>query len=562
LTFKKHFIIFFIENFIKHKEKNMFYKAITIFIIILIISCSTNDILPIISSSTTDPSSIITNGNTSNPSNVPDVKIPIVNSIILSSGNVTAKPLITFEIEATDNTGITGWIVTLSSTKPISDSSEWLTVEPTSFNLTAYGENTIYIWCKDASGNVSASKTFTVNYVQPGTEDTNWNKSFDGIVFDSSLDIKVDSSGNVYAGATINGTSNKDMWIKKFDSEGTEDLTWNKKIDGGSDDTFSKLAIDSEGNVFVTGNGINLISSENKNDWWTMKYDSSGSELWNKKIDGVSTYSHSNDQGRGIITDYKGIAYIVANGTRYTQFDMTDNGSWQFESLHYFNGKLFFSNVVFDCHDINNYSVNGIGVDNHGCVSRGTDTGILYVIGHGTNLVSESSGKDWFFKRFGLENEDVYWDKVIDGNSGDDSGQAVTVDSLENVYAAGYGTNLVSGSSKKDWMIKKFDFHKIEDLNWNKKIDGNSGDDEINTILVGPDGNIYVAGYGTNLVSGSSKKDWWIKSFSQGGTELSDKKIDKNGSDDMIYAFTIDGNGNWYIASYEDSKWTIEKFIY
>jgi len=63
---------------------------------------------------------------------------------------------------ATDNIGVTGYIVTESATAPVASATGWTTSAPTSYVFTSAGAKTLYAWAKDAAGNVSASRSASV----------------------------------------------------------------------------------------------------------------------------------------------------------------------------------------------------------------------------------------------------------------------------------------------------------------------------------------------------------------------------------------------------------------
>ncbi|TGJ98517.1 choice-of-anchor D domain-containing protein [Leptospira langatensis] len=198
-------------------------------------------------------------------------------------------------------------------------------------------------------------------------------------------------------------------------------------------------------------------------------------------------------------------------------------------------------------------------------------SGNIYVVGYGTNLVSTTSGTDWWIKKFNSAGTEVItnWNKKIDGGIAA-AAQAIAIDSSDNIYVVGYATNLVSTTSGTDWWIKKFNSAGTEvTTNWNKKFDGGKNANAIEAI-VDSSGNLYVIGMGTNLVSTTSGTDWWIKKFNSAGTEdvTNWNKIYDGGSDAKPFGSTIDSSGNIYIAGYgtnlvsanSGSDWWIKKF--
>ena len=90
----------------------------------------------------------------------------------------------------------------------------------------------------------------------------------------------------------------------------------------------------------------------------------------------------------------------------------------------------------------------------------------------------------------------------------------MAVDSNDNVFVAGYASNMIDESNSYDWWIMKFSSGGVEDTtNWNKAFDGNRAGDIAYSLLIDSNNNIYIAGYGGNIVSASSTSDWWIKKF-------------------------------------------------
>jgi C1A family cysteine protease len=96
-----------------------------------------------------------------------DTIIPVVDTFIVSA--TSANPTIPISaFSATDNnTGVTGYMITNTSTKPIATADGWTATAPASFTVTSSGPNTLYAWVKDAAGNVSNAKNAIVTVTIP-----------------------------------------------------------------------------------------------------------------------------------------------------------------------------------------------------------------------------------------------------------------------------------------------------------------------------------------------------------------------------------------------------------
>ncbi len=93
----------------------------------------------------------------------PDNSKPNIDSFILTSGTPTSSELVTFDITASDNTAVTEWFISLSDLKPASNSPLWSVTKPANFTLPSQtGSYTVYLWAKDAAGNISDSKNIAV----------------------------------------------------------------------------------------------------------------------------------------------------------------------------------------------------------------------------------------------------------------------------------------------------------------------------------------------------------------------------------------------------------------
>ncbi|MCF6147594.1 MAG: hypothetical protein E3K37_02940 [Candidatus Kuenenia sp.] len=99
-------------------------------------------------------------------------------SIAINDGDIYTKTTsVTLNLSATDNTGVTGYYLSTSSTTPASSDSSWISVSSiTSYSTSVSytlssgdGSKTVYVWYKDAAGNVSdsASASITLDATAP-----------------------------------------------------------------------------------------------------------------------------------------------------------------------------------------------------------------------------------------------------------------------------------------------------------------------------------------------------------------------------------------------------------
>ncbi len=88
-----------------------------------------------------------------------DATLPVVSAFIVPATSATlVVPITTFT--ATDNVGVTGYLVNESATKPAA--GNWPATAPTSYTFAGTGAKTLYAWARDAAGNVSNSLSGTV----------------------------------------------------------------------------------------------------------------------------------------------------------------------------------------------------------------------------------------------------------------------------------------------------------------------------------------------------------------------------------------------------------------
>lgn len=78
-----------------------------------------------------------------------------------------ATTILILTFSATDNVGVTGYLLTETSTSPLASAAGWTSVPPSRYTFASFGTKTLFAWAKDAAGNVSSSKSAAINVVLP-----------------------------------------------------------------------------------------------------------------------------------------------------------------------------------------------------------------------------------------------------------------------------------------------------------------------------------------------------------------------------------------------------------
>jgi uncharacterized delta-60 repeat protein len=196
------------------------------------------------------------------------------------------------------------------------------------YNADAY--DYVYGIAVDSSGNVYVTGQSygsgqgydyaTIKYAPDGTQLWVARYNGPGNSDDRAEAIAVDSSGNVYVTGYSTGIdTNKDYATVKYAPDGNE--LWVARYNGpenGSDSAHA-IALDSSDNVYVTGSSYG--SSVILYDYATVKYAPDGNELWVARYDGPA---NSNDHARAIAADNSGNIYVAGESTGTGSYDYYD----------------------------------------------------------------------------------------------------------------------------------------------------------------------------------------------------------------------------------------------
>jgi hypothetical protein len=110
-------------------------------------------------------------GDSSSHPVVSDTVAPTVTAFSLPPTSASLTVSIT-TFAATDNVGVTGYLVTESAVTPSASAAGWNPSAPASYTFSTAGAKTLYAWAEDAAGNISTSRSASVNVTLPPTSDT------------------------------------------------------------------------------------------------------------------------------------------------------------------------------------------------------------------------------------------------------------------------------------------------------------------------------------------------------------------------------------------------------
>lgn len=208
-----------------------------------------------------------------------------------------------------DITGGEEWVASYNSPVLYSDDR--------AHDIQCYGEY-IYVTGR-GEGSTYEDDFITIKYNNMG--DTVWTRRYDGPAgsYDIARALFVDGDGNVYiTGESSGGATSSDYATVKYTSTGISE--WSARYNGpaSTGDESNAIAVDGNGNVFVTGRSYANEPYTPEFDYLTIQYDASGNELWTARYDGTG---HTQDEAHAIVVDDEGYAYITGESIGTTSYE-------------------------------------------------------------------------------------------------------------------------------------------------------------------------------------------------------------------------------------------------
>jgi hypothetical protein len=395
---------------------------------------------------------------------------------------------------------------------------------------------------------------------------------------DSSGNIGVDASGNVYSAGHFVGMADFDpgpgttiltgfgTFVQKLDGDGN--FLWAKGTVGAGADA---IAVDASGNVYVTGGfsgtvdfdpgaGTTNLTPAGGQDIFVQKLDSDGIFLWAVAMGGSET-----DAGRDITVDASGNVYTTGKFEGTADFDPGAGTA----NLSAFGSSL---SDVF----VSKLDSSGVFVWAGGMGGSGSDEGLDIAVDASGNVhtTGRMGGTGDFDPGAGTVNlignifvsklnssGSFLWAKAIDATSSG-TGQNVALDNSGNVYTVGDfsatadfdpGAGMVNIDSVglTDVFIQKLD--STGNFLWAKTFGGKGSDiaygialDGSNNVYTTGDFNLTVdfdPGVGTVNLTSNGLRDIFIQKLDSSGNFVW-AKVMGGTTNDIGYGIAVDASSN------------------
>jgi len=349
-----------------------------------------------------------------------------------------------------------------------------------------------------------------------------WIAIYNGPVngYDQAVDLEVDSFGNIYVtGFSYGDGTNYDFATIAYDSSGNQ--LWVARYNGPGNgyDNAVDMAIGSSGNVYVTGRSEGIGTGI---DFVTIAYDSLGNQLW---VTRYNAPANDNDYPYGMAIDslenvyVTGYCYLSATNYDYTTIAYDSAGSqlWVAEYDSPSNGQDIAEDIATD--SFSN----------------------VYVTGR-----SLASGTSWDYATVAYDTSgNQLWVARYNGPVNSyDCAHNIAVDPSGNVY--------VSGESDGDGTYRDYTtvvYNSLGNQLWAARYNGpGNGLDRANAISLDSLGNVYVTGYSYD---NESYDDYATVAYDHFGNQLWVIRYNGPGNTtDITNAMAVDSSGNVYVTGH------------
>jgi len=376
-----------------------------------------------------------------------------------------------------------------------------------------------FVYVTGTSNGTSNNSDFcTIKYSPSGNQQwlARYNGPANGI--DIAHAICLDDSGNVIITGGSDGIgTGSDFTTIKYDSLGIQKWVARYSSIGNHRDAAYDMVIDHNGNLLVTGISYGNVGF---GDYYTIKYNSSGSQIWSSSYTDGTPYS--------ITVDNLNNVYVTGRSLGdFLTIKYNANGVQKWITIY--NGPMN-----------DNDAGEVVKVDSLGNVYvSGSSIGSMFYYDYAT-VKYDSIGEQQWVRRY--EGSGHYMDQVDD----------MTIDKAGNVYVTGN-----SAESGQGYNMTTIKYNTKGDTVW--KASYNSGSNDIAYgIVVDNQGNVYVTGESDG--SGTNE-DYATVKYNSFGIQQWVKRYDYSGQfGDYPQAIALDNNGSVLVTGQSNRDFLTVKY--
>jgi uncharacterized delta-60 repeat protein len=406
----------------------------------------------------------------------------------------------------------------------------------------------------------------TIKYDTAGT--LKWVKTYNGPGNgdDWACALAVDGKGNVYVTGYSGGSLiGADYATVKYNSAGTQEWVATVGSGRGEDDYPIALAVDGDGNVYVTG-----VRGEN---FYTVKYNSAGAKRWAATYNGPenltdnpvalgldasgNVYVAGSSYGLGTYSDYATVKYSALGVEKWVARHDEPSPAHDMATAMVVDGagniyvtgssgtvgsSQDYLTIKYNAAGVQQWAANYNGPGNGEDVAQALavdDAGNVYVTGYSWNKVTLNDYVTIKYNAAGIQQ----WVAIYDGpkttkNYSNDHAAAIGIDAAGNVYVTGFQWHGYS-ASYEDFGYTTVKYNSSGTQEWV------AGGGE--AIVVDDAGNVYVTGSTLND-NDSEEYDYFTAKYNSSGKLQWGRRYNSLYDDDEAVALAVDGAGNVYVT--------------
>jgi len=336
---------------------------------------------------------------------------------------------------------------------------------------------------------------------------------------DEATALAVDSDGNVYVTGFIMGIGTSwDYCTIKYDADGIRQWVDRYNGPGNDQDWAYSLAVDGAGNVFVTGRSKGIGTDF---DFATIKYNTNGIRQWVARYNGPGNYR---DAGTALKVDADGNVFVT--GESYGS-----GTSFDYATVKY--------NAAGVQQWIARYSSSGNNYDHPTALALDEDRNV-YVTGRAEG---DSTCDDYATIKYNSEGIQQ-WVACFNGpENNDDQASALALDANGNVYVTGWSQESAPMYGYDYATIK---YNAVGAQQWVSFYSGQGYYNYAEDLAVDADANVYVTGKCQPIINNT---DYGTIKYDTDGVEqwVAHYNGPTNDLDEAV-AIAMDAAGNIYVT--------------